>query len=170
VSFDVRRQDIFLEAYRTSSSHPSAARAAGVTRKTVYDQMSRNPEFKARVLEARKEIEAMLADELIRRSLVTDAKKKDTTALIFALKNLCPARCSDRRHTGHTSSDRSMSPTPTFHPKSQEDLARLRAMYDEHMEMGCNEHAPSGWKARRPYRHRPGPFGRIAIGGRAPGA
>jgi hypothetical protein len=75
VAFDSRHQDAFLETYRTSGNHAAASKAAGVTRKTVYAHMSRNPEFKARVLEARTEIEAILADELIRRSQVIDAKK-----------------------------------------------------------------------------------------------
>jgi hypothetical protein len=119
---------VFLEVYRTSGSHAAASQAAGVTRATVYNETARNPEFKARVLEARTEIEAILADELIRRSLVTTAKGKDTTALIFALKNLCPARWADRRQTDHTSSDRTMTPAAIW-PESPEEREILKGVF-----------------------------------------
>jgi hypothetical protein len=146
VAFDARRQDVFLDAYRTSGSHAAASKSAGVTRKTVYAHMSRDPEFKAKVLEARTEIEAILADELIRRSLVTTAKGKDTTALIFALKNQCPARWADRRQTDHTSSDRSMPFAPLC-PKGQEERDILKGMFDTLRRMRGPQDE-GGWRNR----------------------
>jgi hypothetical protein len=147
VAFDARRQALFLEAYRASGNHPAASRAAGVARQTVYDQMARNPEFKAKVLEAREAIADVLEDELIRRALVTSAKGKDTTALIFALKNLCPARWADRRQTDHTSSDRSMSFAP-LSPKDQEERDILKGMFDTLRRMRGPQDE-GGWRTRQ---------------------
>jgi hypothetical protein len=133
VKFDARRQDVFLDVYRTSGSHAAASKAAGVTRQTVYNETVRNPDFKGRFLEARTEIEAILADELIRRSLVTSAKGQDTTALIFALKNLRPDRWSDRRRVDLTSGDGSMTPREAvvIQAAAPADIAEIRAMFAE---------------------------------------
>jgi hypothetical protein len=122
LKFGPQRQAEFLKAYGETADVELSARAAGVCQRTIYTYAARDPAFAAGFEEAKSRLGQRLEEELFRRALngtdkavyqggqfVGMIRERDTTALIFALKGLMPARYGDRVRQEHTSPDGSMA-------------------------------------------------------------
>lgn len=87
-------QVAFLRILRKHNQLALAAEAAGVSRRHVYTCAKKDRKFRTEITEARRMFRedniARLEGELLRRALVTDHKKKDTRALLTALRRFDP--------------------------------------------------------------------------------
>lgn len=91
----------FLVAYRRSGIIETAARAAGIDRRTYYKWTAADPEFAAACEQAELGAIEDVELELRRRALLKGPKTRDTTALIFYLKAHKPEKYRERFDVRH---------------------------------------------------------------------
>ena len=84
--------DRFLTALRNKGTISGAAKVADVGRRTVYDEMDRNPDFKRDVYEILDECVDLVESTLFEQALLPD----NTTDRIFYLKSRRPEVFGDK--------------------------------------------------------------------------
>lgn len=84
----------FLRLLRKHNQLSLAAEAVGISRWYVFERAKKDKKFRMEISEARRLFRednvAKLEGELLRRALLTDHKKKDTRALLTALRRFDP--------------------------------------------------------------------------------
>jgi len=87
-----------LGAIQVGADMALAAKTIGIARRSLFYSMTEDPNLKELIEEAK-----AVADEVVIKSLYTKATvDKDTTAMIFWLKNRRPAEWRDRRELNLT--------------------------------------------------------------------
>ncbi len=86
-------QDLFLSEYRRLFSITIAAEKAGVSRRTVYAERDRNPEFREAMEDIREK-----AIDIAENALLKAIEEGNVTAIIFFLK-------TQAKHRGYTEMD-----------------------------------------------------------------
>lgn len=110
-SFTPEKEEVILASLREKPNFAAACRKAKISRPTFYAWRRDNPEFDAKVVDARNQGLDALEDALIDRGL-----KVDTTAAIFMLK-------SHRRETYGDKSE--VTVKLTIQQKAEKIAARL---------------------------------------------
>lgn len=89
-----KTKQIMLRHLREQGTISAAARAMGISRQTYWEYRKQDPEFDAAVVEALEAGIAHVADQLesVLFARAIDDDRRDTTALIFALKGTRPER------------------------------------------------------------------------------